>query len=138
MAIFDIGMTQEQVMEASKPAPANRYKMVFKGFLPNEEAEEGAKIFWPTKSGAKQVKAMFTILSPDPVQNGKGIIYSCTIGSAFFSRLCGVLPLMSGTGIDEEAALGMEIEADVVVNTYTRRDGEPGERNDITKMYMAA
>ena len=48
MALVDIGMTQEQIMEATKPAPAGRYRLIFRGFLPNEEAAEGQKIFWPT------------------------------------------------------------------------------------------
>ena len=59
------------------------------------------------------------------------------VGAFSFANLFKVLPIMSGTGIDEEAALGNKIEADSVVNTYTQQDGETGKRKDITKMYLA-
>ncbi len=136
--LYEVGMTQEQVMAMVKPAPADRYRLIFRGFLINEEAPEGQKLIWPTKKGGKMVKAKFAISSPDPAQNGKMLIYMGLIGSFSFANLCRVLPIMSGTGIDEDAAIGSEIEADVSVSSYTNSYGESVEKNDITKMYLAA
>ena len=133
MALFEIGMTQEQVMEAINPAPKDRYRLGYEGLMLDKE--NGGDPRWTTKRGGKMVKALLRIISPDPIQHGKSIIYNGVIGSFSFANLTAVLPLMSGTGIDPEAGKGMEIEADVDVDTYTKNDGTEGKRNNIVKMY---
>ena len=133
MAIFEVGMTQEQAQEAINPAPAGRYRLAYEGLMLDKETQDPR---WTTKKGGKMVKGMFRIVSPDPVQHGKSLIYNGVIGSFSFATLTSVLPIMSGTGIDTEAGKGMEIEADLTEETYTKNDGTEGKKNEIKKMYV--
>lgn len=140
VGLINIGMTQEQLMDKVKPAPAEKYRLVLKGFMenPNANPSEDVHIF-TTKAGGKMIKAIFTIVgSPDPAQNGKPIIYMATLGAFSLVNLAKVLPIIVGTDIDTESAVGMEIFADVEIRKYTNPEtGETVEGNNIKKMYPA-
>jgi hypothetical protein len=132
MAIVDIGMTQEQVLAAIAPAPAGRYRLVFKGFIKDKDGS----IKWPTKKGGEMYKAKFEVVSPDPALAGKGIIYNAVRGAFTFATLVKLLPIMTASGIDTEAAIGCEVEADLSIHTYTNPDtGKESEpSNQIDKL----
>ncbi len=136
MAIIDLGISQEQVMAALKPAPANRYRLTFEGFLRNPEGQdERERYYFPTRAGGKMVKARFRVMDSNPAAHGKTIIYSATVGSFSFAILCKVLPVMTRMGLDTEKAIGRTIEADVTIREYDTNNGEKGKANEIVKMF---
>ncbi len=135
MAVYDIGMTMEQAIQAAEPVKPNHYRMRFDGFLKNSQGD--GSIFFPTSTGGKQVKARLTVISNDS-ENGKGLVYSCSIGTVFFSMLAKALPIITGTGIDDEAAIGMEVEADVTLEPYVDKNGEDQVSNKIKKLKAVA
>ena len=112
MAVYDINMTQEEIMASVEPANPGTYRLTFEGFLMNEDRGD---IFFPTKAGGKMVKARFRTNSVDPSQHGKSILYNATIGAFTFANLCKALPIMERNGINSEVAIGMEIEAAVEI-----------------------
>ncbi len=129
MTIFDVGMTQEQVIAALEPVIPDHYRLRFEGFMKGLDGS----IFFPTSTGGKQVKARFRVVSNNS-ENGKGLVYSCSIGTAFFAILAKALPIMTGSGIDDEAAIGQEVEADVTLEEYTDKNGEEQKGNKIKKL----
>jgi hypothetical protein len=131
MAIIDVGMTQDEVMEAVNPAPEGDYLLTFEGFLENPEGE----VLFTTKKGGKMAKAKFTINSTDPKADGKRLIYNGVVGSFSFANLCKALPIMSGTGIDTEGAISRQIKGHVTIREYENPEtGEKTVSNDLSKM----
>jgi len=135
MALIDIGMTQEDVMESIRPLPTGTYEMVYQGLL----ATKDGGYDWPTKAGGNMYKAKFVAISADPKQHGKAVIINAMKGTFSFANLCKVIPgLISGTSVDTEAGIGTRINCTVEMKKYTNPDtGVETETNDIKKMSAA-
>lgn len=133
MAIIeDIGMTQDEVLSVLEPAPAGEYAVSFTGFL---KTDAGSFVH-ATKKGGRMVKAKLRIESADPKANGKTLIHMGVLGTFGFAMLTKVFPIMSGTGITEEEAIGRSCKANVIVDKYTNPEtGDTNLSNKITKMW---
>jgi len=129
VAIFTIGMTQEQVIAALEPIIPDHYRIRFEGFLKGLDGS----IFFSTQAGGKMVKARFSVVS-NGTEHGKSLVYLGVIGQFSFANLAKALPIMTGSGIDDEAAIGTECEADVTLEEYTDRDGNEAKGNKIKKL----
>jgi hypothetical protein len=133
MAIIeDIGMTQEEVLSVLEPAPAGEYEVTLTGFLKTEDG----KFVHATKKGGRMVKAKLRIDSADPKANGKTVIHMGVLGTFGFAMLTKVFPIMSGTGITEEEAIGRSCKASVTVEKYTNPEtGDTNMSNKIGKLW---
>ena len=119
MAVYDLAMTMEEIMAPVELLSPGHYRMRYEGLLKDEEGS----IFWPTRAGAQSVKARFRTISPDPVQNGRGVIYQGILGQFSFANLQKCIPLIQNGKIDDEAGVGTEIEVDITHRKVTI-DGE--------------
>ena len=132
--VEDIGMTQDEVLSVLEPAPAGEYTLSFTGFLKTDEG----KFVHATKKGGRMVKAKLRIESADPKANGKTVIHMGVLGTFGFAMLAKVFPVLSGTGITEEEALGRSCKASVIVDKYTNPEtGDTNLSNKIGKMWAA-
>ena len=135
--LVDINMTQEEVMAVLEPPKASeKTKFVFEGLMLNSEQPENKRFLFPTKKGGTQVKAKLRVIDPDPAENGKGLIYNGVIGQFSFANLCKVVKIMSGTGVDDEAAIGTEFYAKVTHGEYDRDDGTKGTSVNLSNMRL--
>jgi hypothetical protein len=132
MPLYELGMTQDEVMEATKPAPEGDYLLTFDGLILAKPGTEEEDVYHPTKAGGKMVKAKFIINSSDSKANGKRVIYTGVVGSFSFSYLCAAVPIMRGTGVDTDAGIGRQIKAHLAVRSYENPEtGEVTESNEI-------
>jgi hypothetical protein len=121
MAIFDLPMTMEEIMAPVELPPSGHYVMIYEGLLKDDQGNP----YFPTfDQKGQQVRARFRIVSPDPVQNGRGLIYKGTLGQFTFTNLQKVVPLMAGGQLDDEAGVGTQIEVDLVRKTFKDDQGE--------------
>ena len=119
MPLYELGMTQEDIIEASKPAPEADYLLTFEGFILYHEGKDDEDIYHPTKAGGRMVKGKFRIESENPKASGKRIVYNGVVGSFSFENMSLALPFMKGTGIDSDAANGRQVRAHVIEKSYT-------------------
>ena len=131
MALISINMTQEEVQKVLEPMDAGVKTLVYTGLLV-DSTNEDSPVF-ATSKGGKMVKAKFTCISSDPNENGKGVIYNGVIGSFSFAELTKRVPILVGRDIDTEAGVGLEFQAEVTLEEYLTKDGEPRKRNGIKK-----
>lgn len=133
MAVFELQMTMEDVMAPIEQIPPGDYTFIYEGLLKDDDGD----IYFPTKAGGQSVKARFRTVSPDPKQNGKGVIYQGTIGQFSFANLCKVIPLMTPRGIDDEVGIGTSITA-TIGHTKKTVDGEERTYLKWSRMKVAA
>jgi hypothetical protein len=132
MPLYELGMTQDEIQEATRPAPEGDYLLTYEGLIMYKPLTEEEDVFHPTKAGGKMVKAKFVINSPDPKASGKRVIYTGVVGSFSFSYLCAAIPIMSGTGVDSEAGIGRQVKAHLTIRVYENPEtGEVTESNEI-------
>lgn len=119
MAVFELNMTMEEIMAPVELIPPNDYVMVYEGLLKDDDGG----IYFPTRAGGQAVKARFRVESPDPVQNGRGVIYMGTLGQFSFANLQKVIPIMTPRGIDDEVGIGTRMTV-TIGHTKKVIDGE--------------
>lgn len=136
MAIYDIGMTMEEVQASGEmeAPPDGDYRFRFEGLL----KKDGSPIF-EAFGGGQTVLAKFMVVSAEPSLAGKGIIYKGKLGNYKFSNLAKVIPgLMTQQGLDDEAGIGTEVAFTVTHGTFTADDGEVKETVKVSKMRSVA
>jgi hypothetical protein len=109
VAVFELNMTMEELMAPIEQLPPGDYSFAYEGLLKDDQGG----IYFPTQAGGQSVKARFRVVSPDPLQNGKGVIYQGTLGQFSFANLQKVIPLMTARGIDDEVGIGTMITASI-------------------------
>lgn len=119
MAVFELNMTMEELMAPIEILPPADYTLLYEGLLKDDDGS----IYFPTQKGGQSVKARFRVVSPDPLQNGKGVIYQGVLGQFSFANLQKVIPLMTPRGIDDEVGIGTQIMA-TIAHTKKVVDGE--------------
>jgi len=133
MAVYELGMTMEEVMAPVELLPPGMYTFAYEGLLKDDEGS----IYFPTSKGGQSVKARFRVISPDPLQNGKGVIYMGIIGQFSFANLQKIIPLMTPRGIDDEVGIGTQIQATIAHQVVTK-DGEERTYLRWSKMKIAS
>jgi hypothetical protein len=125
-------MTMEEIMAPVELPPPGHYRAIYEGLLKDEDGG----IFFPTMKGGQSVKARFRLISPDPVQNGRGVIYQGVLGQFSFANLQKVVPIVQNGKVDDEAGVNTEIEFDLAHQKVTR-DGEERTYLRFSKMRVA-
>jgi hypothetical protein len=132
VAVYDVDMTMEEIMAPVEQLPPNHYVMTYEGML----KDEMGSIYFPTRSGGTSVKLRFRTVSPDPVQNGRGVIYQAVLGQFTLANVLKCLHIMPEGKFDDEADVNTQIEVDIGHREVVTKDAQ-GKPSGEKKTYLS-